>query len=680
MRIDRRDVAPFLIGFVALPAQAILLRELLGRCGGNEIVLTLALALWLLGSAAGASVWRFAPRPGFPHPIPLIILGLIVAMSCLVLARFAPILGGLPGELPHPGAIAWLSFLALFPAAFFTAGLFPVAACAPGRAYALEATGAILGGTLTTVLFVLRVPPMTVLAGAGAFVAAASARRAGVIAALTIVILIAGGLMGRIDDRLFRSAWQAGHPGLTLVAHASTPQRTLALAEREGQRWLFADGSLRSTLADPATAEATAALLASCAPHARSFLLVDFGTEGSAAALARAGAARVCCLVPECEDTLFAPSGPGVECRVGDPRWALRRIGGSWDVVAVLGAEATSISSNRLWTEEAFRDMAARLAPEGVVVAIAAGGDAAPGKEARIWRASVAEAMRSAVGSLVAMDADRSILAASRVRRDAALLADSLRARFVRGGWRFATYPPERFAAEYPRARLVSPTPEDPNQDARPAALAHALARWGKMVGNPIHAPSWLGLALPLLLLLLPAAANRKDAPIVATGASAMGLDLLILMAFQARVGILQAGLGVLLGVFLGGTAVGALMAMRRGATSRSLPAIAVAQLLIAAASGPLLLHMPASTPAYAAAALVLGIACGLPFPIVANATSASRAWAADAVGGVIGAIAVLFLIPRGLVAVGLALALPPLAAMTRGLGSPARRSGSARP
>ena len=80
---------------------------------------------------------------------------------------------------------------------------------------------------------------------------------------------------------------------------------------------------------------------------------------------------------------------------------------------------------------------------------------------------------------------------------------------------------------------------------------------------------------------------------------------------------------------------------------------------------------MPASTPAYALAALLLGIACGLPFPIVAAETSAARAWAADAAGGVIGAIAVLFLISHGFVTVGFALAIAPLAAVARIFGSP---------
>jgi hypothetical protein len=680
MRMDQRDAAPFLIGLLALPAQAVLLREFLARCGGNEIVLTLALFVWLLGSAVGALVWRRMGPLGPHDALRLLGVGLLVVLSSLILARFVALPGGVPGELPRPWAIGWIAFLVLFPAAFFTAGLFPVVAAEPGRAYALEALGAMIGGVLTTALFVLRVPAFVILGGVAACIALAWRRTAGVLLAAAILILAIGGPVARLDDWLFRTSWEGRRTGLRLLEHAATPERTLALAEREGQRWLFADDRLRATLDDTASAEATAALLASCAPSPRTFLLVDFGADGTAAALARAGASRVLCLLPEREDTLFAPWGGGVEHRIGDPRRSIRNLHDAWDVVAIVGGEATSVAANRLWTEDAFRDMRARLAPAGVVLAITPGGDAAPGTEARAWRSSVAEAMRVAIGAVLAVDADRYVLAASRRGGDAALDPDSLRERYERGAWSFSSDPAARFAVEYPRSRSVAPAPAAPNRDDRPAAFAHALGRWSKMMGLAPGPSPWLALLVPLPLLLLPAFAGRREAPIVATGAVAMGLDLLVLMAYQARVGMLQAGLGALLGAFLGGTAIGAWIAAARRATRRWLPAIALIQILIACASGWLLPHLPASTAVYALAGLLLGVACGLPFPIVAMESSAARAWAADAAGGAIGAVAVLFLVSRGFVTLGFALAIPPLAAMTRVLGWGVRSRSSGRP
>ncbi len=90
------------------------------------------------------------------------------------------------------------------------------------------------------------------------------------------------------------------------------------------------------------------------------------------------------------------------------------------------GAEAVTVASNRLWTVEAFETMAQRLSPSGVVVAIAPGGEAAPGPEARSWRASVASAMTKAIGPTQAIDTDSFILVSSRDRGIATLDPDTL--------------------------------------------------------------------------------------------------------------------------------------------------------------------------------------------------------------------------------------------------------------
>ena len=82
------------------------------------------------------------------------------------------------------------------------------------------------------------------------------------------------------------------------------------------------------------------------------------------------------------------------------------------------------------------------------------------------------------------------------------------------------------------------------------------------------------------------------------------------------------------------------------------------------------LLPTVGATALYGLLACVLGITCGLPFPLIARLSSAAHAWAADALGGIFGAVLVLALIGWGIAVVGLALALLPLFATTRFLGS----------
>ncbi len=102
VRIARSDLPPFLIGLAALPAQAVLLRELLARGGGNELALTLDLSLWLLGSALGAFWWG---RPSRSRGLPfdgLLAGGCIVSIAAVAIARLIPQPASIPGEIPSP--------------------------------------------------------------------------------------------------------------------------------------------------------------------------------------------------------------------------------------------------------------------------------------------------------------------------------------------------------------------------------------------------------------------------------------------------------------------------------------------------------------------------------------------------------------------------------------------------
>jgi spermidine synthase len=689
VRLERSDIPPFLIGIASIPAQAILLRELLARGAGNELSLTVDLGLWLGGSALGARLWTWARRRGDPPFAPLLLLGHLIVIGALAAGRFAPLPGVVPGEAPGPLAILALGALVLFLSAFFTAGLFPLAAASSrdaGRAYVAEAVGALIGGSGTTLLLVARVDALTILALAGIVVVSGVLRTKvrWIPAGLLLLGIVSGGT-SRLDDALFTRAWEARHPGLELLRHAATPTRVLTLSEREGEQWLMADGSPREVINDPYRDHRIAALLLAAAPRVESVLLIDFGAASVAPVLADAGVERVACLLAEPEDTLLVPPAPGVACVIGDPRRSLRNVQGSWDVIAIKGGEAVTVGSNRLWTAEAFESMSKRLGQRGVVVAIAPGGQASAGAEAQAWRASVASAMKEALGLVRAIDADDFILTSSASGGDATLDPDTLALRYERSGGSLPTYPSERFAVEFPRSRHRDMNPAPANRDLRPAAFAHALARWARRAGLPARPPVFLPIlagVVGLLLFIMPLLIGRsrsRDGTVVlvATGAASMGLDLLVLMTYQARVGILQGGMGFLLGAFLGGTAIGAAAALRVTHESGRtfLSRICLVQAVLAVGAAFLLPRLPiaptlGATALYGLVACALGVTCGLPFPTIARVSSAGHAWAADAVGGIFGAFLVLTFVGWGVPVTGLVLAVLPLLAMTRFLGS----------
>lgn len=683
--INRSDVPPFLIGLAACPAQAVLLRELLARGSGNELAVTIYLAVWLLGSAVGARWWSRLLGSRFPPFSGLLAGGAIVAVLGVAMARLIPQPGGLSGEIPSPFAIILWGSCVLLPPAFRTAGLFPLTATTPGRAYAAEAIGALAGGLAVTLMVVLRIPSLTILSlDLAVLLLALSPKRAVRFAAAAIFLAALCGGSEIVDRALFRAAWQARHPGFRLVQHAMTPSRSLVLAEREGERWLLVDDALAEVVHDTYRDEAIAALLRSVVPRVDRVLLVDFGGAGVARALAQGGVPEISCLLPDREDTLLVAPVPGVDYTIGDPRVALREAEGGQDVIALSAGEAAGIAANRLWTAEAFREMRRLLRPGGAIVLLMPGGEAAPEAGAQMRRMSIAAALDETAGPVQALDADRFVLIASGEHGPGSLDADSLAARLRRSGRAPASFPPERFAAEYPADRRVELKPAAVNRDGRPVAVASAIRRWARMAGLAAGPPKGLAAALFLFVLLIVLAPWARGAGgagtsvLLATAAVSMGLDLLVLMAYQAQVGMLYAGLGALLGAFVGGTALGAILAERtagRLGAHRALAAACAAQMILAGAAGFCLTHLPIASPflasvPYAVITVLLGASCGFPFPIAARGSTAGSAWSTDAVGGMIGAVLFLNVISWGVVPTGIALGGLSLAAMARVLAS----------
>jgi spermidine synthase len=229
------------------------------------------------------------------------------------------------------------------------------------------------------------------------------------------------------------------------------------------------------------------------------------------------------------------------------------------------------------------------------------------------------------------------------------------------------------------------------SRDDRPASFLHALARrqrttaagdagWLAPLGRaPAAALAVLAL-LPSLLALVwtrarPRSRERRAASaashaVATAGAAGMGLSLLVLLSFQARVGLLYGALGVLSATFMLGLALGAALAQRTVEGVETDPvvplrialasAVAYAATLswtleaAAQASGP---GLVAGLLAHGALLLAGGVVTGAVFPVSSAvrlrsgddaASAAGRLESADHVGAALAALvtSVLFL-PR---------------------------------
>ena len=147
-------------GFVSILSQVVILRELNVAFYGIELIYTLALGIWLIGTAIGASIGRHSSLPQESGiKILFAIFAIVLFSDIFVIRGIKIVLGAVPGAfLPFTAQIIGL-FLALIPVSILTGLLFQWTAKqfiekneTLAKAYSLESAGGITGGLASTLL------------------------------------------------------------------------------------------------------------------------------------------------------------------------------------------------------------------------------------------------------------------------------------------------------------------------------------------------------------------------------------------------------------------------------------------------------------------------------------------------------------------------------------------------
>ena len=592
-RTARAKVWLVATGLVTLWGQVVLLRELIVAFYGSELVVLLGLGVLMLSTAAGALLGRSLHPPSEAA----------VGRAFLAFAAFAPLLvvflralrvlfGGVPGaDLPVGQQLAGLA-LSLLPFGLLAGLLFQRSAArfieaggTPGRAYAFESLGSLVGGLTVTALVAVGVQNLAaalLCAAVAAVVASAMGRPASlarralswsVVVALAAVLTLSSGI-----DR-----WLTGLNLPGLLAARDTPYGRTAVTGRLGQVAVFVDGALAAE-SQGTSAEAFVHLAAlECATPSR-ILLLGGTAEGLTGEVLRHSPERVDLvemdrraqaliepLLPP--DAKAALSDPKVTRTFADPRRYLGR-GGIYDLILSAGPEPSSGQANRFYTREFFRLARAHLSAGGVFAFRLRSAENLWSKALVVRNESVLLALRSSFPHVLVLPGTEDLVLASAapLARDPEPLMARLKERRVES--RLVTPPYIAYLLTNDRVagaeRVLSGAKAPENTDARPACypctLLLWLARYFPSLGT--SAPEgalplpWLALP-PLLFAGASLAAQRRKAIrrelfVAAAGFAGMVLEGALLLSYQTRCGALYQDLGVLLTCFMGGLALGA--------------------------------------------------------------------------------------------------------------------------
>lgn len=669
----------FLLGASSTAVQALLARSFLAAFGGNEAVLATLLGAWLAAGAVGAALGR--ARAAFTE-IALLLYPLLAAAT-LVGARLAPATFPV-GAAPGIGvALLWSLALAGPPCAaagYAFAGL--ASRTGSARAFALESAGAAAAGAVLSLWLLGRAPDLVLAAGAVLAATAAAALCAHRRVAIAATLVGAAAAATLAHPGLTSWTLSAQRPWLADAVERPSATSWIVLSRASGEPVLYADRIPVAAGTDRAGAEETAHLPLALHPAPRAIAILGVPPSGTLAEVRRH--------TPDSVDVVVEDAGLLAALLADFPEWTasdlrvvaedgrrfLERRPGGFDAILLVAPEPTSAQGNRAFTLERFAAARQALRPGGIVAVSLPGHAAAASLETRRLHSSIARTLAAAVGPPLVLPAGRTLYVAGRgdfptPERAALAVAGALEARGIAPahltpGTLDALFTPTRQADAARWAAL----PEPVNRDLRPTtyriALARTLSQHGDAGGTAL-----LLLAATLLAGTLLAFGPRSrpvELAVAASGASGIGLQLALLLAFQAGTGALYRELGLLVAGYMAGAAVGAAIGSR-GEPRRIVVATALGQAFVALAlalAAPLVAGGgSAARPLAVAATFLAGLLPGAQFAaagrVLSGSASAGTLWAADLAGAALSSLLLLtFVIP----ALGVPLAIGALGAL----------------
>lgn len=386
---------------------------------------------------------------------------------------------------------------------------------------------------------------------------------------------------------------------------------------------------------------------------------------------------------------------PRVHVHVTDGRLFLKTTQSTFDVVIVNLPEPQNAQLNRFYTVEFFREVSRKLTPTGLLSFQLRSSENYISAELGQFLRSIHQSLRAVFPEITAIPGETvHFFAAQRpgtLVSGAGELLARLRARNLRTSYVSEYFIPFRMAPDRlldldtqirsgpeggpeggPGGAAATPV----NRDFAPVAYYFDVALWSSqfnqgyrrlfrtMAGVNFGAMvATFGVGLAALVVagrILTKRRYRRHLAAgfctAATGFTTIGLEMLLLLAFQAVYGYVYQQLAMVIAAFMAGMALGSWLAMRRAARG-GMRVLGITQVLAAAA--PLVLlglfeamgranstsSLAASQMAFPALALVSGMLGGYEFPVAsriffgATVRGAGTLYALDLAGSCLGAV-----------------------------------------
>ena len=667
------------LGGTTIVTQTVLLRTFLSVFNGNELVIGIVLASWLVLTGSGSALGLWKRTVSLRALIFLqIALALLPLVTVLLLSLLKEILFP-PGAMLGIAESLYGSLVLLAPFCLVSGFLFPAYVGLLSRSsggssrvpwtYGIEAAGSVIGGVLFTVVaiqFLTTGQTLIIVAiinlGISFLIAWNGGDRLFSLLPVTLVVLLP--FFGvYVDPDAVAKQWLFG--GQTLVAYKDTPYGNIAVTGQPEQLNFFENNLLLFSTGDAASNEEAVHFAMAQRPGARRVLLISGGISGMTDEILKYGVESVDYLeinpwLIDMGKELVGFSGKGrVHVIVGDARRYLRGVVTPYDVVLINLPDPGTAQINRYYTKEFFVELKSVLSADAVVSLSILPSTEYLGHEGRQVSSVIYNTLRSVFADILVLPGMKNHFLASDgpLRYDITHAVDSLG---INTAYVNKFYLDDRMMEDRGK-EIVAGLDQHAliNRDFAPAAYYRQVQYWLSYFSFDAWIPA---VVCVVLLGVLLARMKAVSVCMFVGGAAGSSLEVVLLLAFQILYGSLYFATGMIITAFMAGLAVGSLVRWRL-IESKPVASFAVVQVIVAlyALLLPVLLGIlrdsnPGDLVIYPVFLLMtagIGALVGLEFSLASRlqddvpSSVAGRLYSTDLLGSAAGALVVsAFLLP----------------------------------
>lgn len=674
------------LGMSSLITQIVTLREFMNILAGNELVLGMVLGIWLLLTGVGTFAGRWAVRIRKPL-VWLVAAQVAIALLPLVHISIIRLLNTffLPGLMLGLNATFLLTILILFPYCLVSGFLLTLFsgiggdrrdAAQIGEVYVLDVIGDIIGGVVFSFLLVyflssyqtLLLLMLLNLWAAGLVCLVYFGKRA----AGAIVAILACAVTAITLADLEMITARVMFPGQQVLSQQSTPYGHLVVTESDNQVAVYANGIVAGSTGDVIAAEESVHYALSQHPEPDHILLVSGGLNGGLREAAKYPAQRIDYveLDPALIELVRQYAMPAKDERIAliaeDARRHLRSKSSYYDAVLIDLADPSTVQLNRFYTIEFFAEVRNALKKGGILSLNISGAENYANPEISYLAATVYQSLAAIFPHILLIPGEKHYFIAGDRLLDyniaARLSEKNIATSYVTGDYLRARLTGDRIRGAEEMVRVSAGL----NEDFRPTGYFILIRYWLTQFQDSLVLPLLLmgGMVLGIVYLLAAAPGRSAQIAVCASGFTGLGLEVVLIVAFQVCYGYVYQQMGVIITGFLLGTALGGAWSVRRA--SRAGPMMFRLDLLLATAALGLALLLPVVrdtsliapglvSPALLFAGLtgLIGFLVGAQFPVAARLTfqqverTAGNLYTLDYLGAALGGLVIsTFAIP----------------------------------